>query len=118
MISNLLDNAIRHTPEGSRIAVGVRRRDGRVVLEVADDGPGLPEGLGQHVFERFVRGSGPADRSPDGGTGLGLAIVRAVATAHGGTVAAGSSPSGGARFEISLPLGAGLPSGAGRVEVA
>jgi two-component system, OmpR family, sensor kinase len=104
MVLNLVDNAVRHTPDGSRIEVRVDVTDDHARLAVADDGPGLPEGLGDQIFDRFVRGSGPADRSPDGGTGLGLAIVRAVATSHGGEVRAGRSKRGGARFEITLPL--------------
>jgi signal transduction histidine kinase len=116
MISNLIDNAVRHTPEGSRIEVRAWAADGRARLVVADDGPGLPEGLGQQVFERFVRGSGPADRSPDGGTGLGLAIVRAVATSHEGSVSASSGEAGGARFEIELPLAGSLAAEPGRVQ--
>ena len=68
-----------------------RGDNGSAVLEVTDDGPGLPEGAGDQIFERFVRGSGPADLSADAGIGLGLAIVRAVARSHGGTVAAGTS---------------------------
>ncbi|HEX6116470.1 MAG TPA: HAMP domain-containing sensor histidine kinase [Solirubrobacterales bacterium] len=115
MISNLLDNAVRHTPDGSRIEIRAEAAGERARLVVSDDGPGLPEGLGQQVFERFVRGSGPADRDPGGGTGLGLAIVRAVATSHGGSVIAGTSDAGGARFEIDLPLGESLAAEAGRV---
>ena len=62
LVLNLLDNAVRHTPEGT--TVGSARRDGpEAVVEVADDGPGLPEGLETQVFERFVRGAGPADRA-------------------------------------------------------
>ena len=73
------------------------------MLEVTDDGPGLPDGMESQVFSRFVRGNGPADLTPDTGTGLGLAIVKAVATSHGGEVEAGSSPAGGARFTVRLP---------------
>ena len=100
---NLLDNGLRHTPQGTEIRIAVERRNGDAVLEVSDDGPGLPAGLGDQVFSRFVRGTGPADRAPDGGTGLGLAIVKAVATSHGGEVEAGASASGGARFTVRLP---------------
>jgi signal transduction histidine kinase len=100
---NLLDNAVRHTPAGSTVMVTVERRDGAAVLEVADDGPGLPAGMEQQVFSRFVRGGGPADLAADAGTGLGLAIVRAVAEAHGGAVTAGAARGGGARFTITLP---------------
>jgi signal transduction histidine kinase len=104
MVANLLDNAIRHTPGDSAIRVRVTSEGGSALLEVVDDGPGLPAGLGEQIFERFVRGSGPADLAGDAGTGLGLAIVRAVARSHGGAVEAGSSESGGARFAVRLPL--------------
>ncbi|MGH2965500.1 MAG: HAMP domain-containing sensor histidine kinase [Solirubrobacterales bacterium] len=100
---NLLDNGLRHTPEGTEIRVSVERRNGDAVLEVSDDGPGLPAGMEDQVFSRFVRGNGPADLAPETGTGLGLAIVKAVATSHGGEVDAGASASGGARFTVRLP---------------
>jgi two-component system OmpR family sensor kinase len=104
LVANLIDNAIRHTPDGTRIAIRVARNDGSGLLDVSDDGPGLPAALGGQIFERFVRGSGPADQASDAGTGLGLAIVRAVADSHGGVVEAGASESGGARFTVDLPL--------------
>ncbi len=107
MILNLLENAIRHTPEGTRIEIDLSERDGEAHLTVSDDGPGLPTGMETQVFDRFVRGEGPADRSNRNGTGtgLGLSIVRAVAVAHGGTVRAVSNgESAGACFEIRLPL--------------
>jgi two-component system OmpR family sensor kinase len=104
---NLLDNSLRHTPPGSEIDIAVRRRNGDAVLEVSDDGPGLPEGMEEHLFSRFVRGDGPADVSVDSGAGLGLAIVKAVANSHGGDVEAGRSQAGGARFTVTLPLGNG-----------
>ena len=101
---NLIDNGLRHTPPGTEIHVATERRDGDAVLEVSDDGPGLPAGMEEQVFSRFVRGPGPADLVGDTGTGLGLAIVKAVATSHGGEVEAGSSRAGGARFVVRLPL--------------
>jgi two-component system OmpR family sensor kinase len=109
MALNLLENAIRHTPAGTTILLAVGESGDRAQLVVSDDGPGLPEGLETQVFERFVRGHGPADlASRNGtGTGLGLSIVRAVAVAHGGTVAA-ENGSEGARFTVSLPLPMGL----------
>jgi two-component system OmpR family sensor kinase len=100
---NLLDNGVRHTPAGTEIRVAVERRNGHAVLEVSDDGPGIPPGMEAQVFSRFVRGAGPADVAGDGGAGLGLAIVKAVAVSHGGDVEAGSSPGGGARFTVRLP---------------
>jgi signal transduction histidine kinase len=100
---NLLDNGLRHTPPGSTIEIAVERRNGDAVLEVSDDGPGIPAEERDQVFSRFARLAGPADILADSGTGLGLAIVRAVATSHGGTVEAGEAPGGGARFTVVLP---------------
>jgi two-component system OmpR family sensor kinase len=100
---NLLENGLRHTPSGTEISLAIQRHNGDAVLEVTDNGPGLPEDVGDQLFARFVRGSGPADTSADGGAGLGLAIVKAVATAHGGDVEAGTSDTGGARFTVRLP---------------
>jgi signal transduction histidine kinase len=107
LVLNLLDNGLRYTPAGSEIGVAVERRNGAAILEVADDGPGLPAGVQAHLFDRFVRGEGPADVSADSGAGLGLAIVKAVASSHGGDVEAGSSQAGGARFTVKLPLKTG-----------
>jgi two-component system, OmpR family, sensor kinase len=103
MVVNLLDNAVRHTPGGTEVTVSVAQENGRALLEVSDDGPGIPQELEDQVFGRFVRGAGPADRAGGDGTGLGLAIVDAVATSHGGDAEAGSSPQGGARFTVRLP---------------
>ena len=103
LIANLIENAVRHTPAGTNVLVSVHRRGADAVIEVADDGPGLPAGIGDQVFARFVRGGGAADVSNGAGTGLGLAIVKAVATAHGGDVEAGTSATGGARFTVVIP---------------
>jgi two-component system, OmpR family, sensor kinase len=104
MVLNLLDNAVRHTPAGSRIELRLRAAGNDAVVEVADDGPGIPPEVREQIFDRFVRSEGPADTAARGGSGLGLAIVRAVATSHGGSVEAGASESGGALFRIRLPL--------------
>jgi two-component system, OmpR family, sensor kinase len=104
LVLNLLENALRHTPSGTEVDLAIQRHNGDAVLEVVDDGPGIPPGMEEQIFARFVRGSGPADLSTDGGTGLGLAIVEAVATSHGGTVVAGASPRGGARFTVTIPM--------------
>jgi two-component system, OmpR family, sensor kinase len=104
---NLLENGVRHTPPESRVVISVRREGESAMLEVSDDGPGIPPEIGDQIFARFVRGDGPGDLSADSGTGLGLAIVKAVATSHGGTVEAARSPSGGARFRVRVPLGEG-----------
>ena len=104
LVLNLLDNAARHTPPGARIELRLRSEAGEAVLEVADDGPGIPAALRDQIFDRFVRGEGPADTAVGAGSGLGLAIVRAVAASHSGSVEVGESSSGGALFRIRLPL--------------
>jgi signal transduction histidine kinase len=104
LVRNLLENAVRYTPAGATVSLSAAERDGCAELEVADDGPGVPLDLGDQIFDRFVRGEGPADTAGGGGSGLGLAIVRAVAESHGGSVAAGRSSLGGASFTVRLPL--------------
>jgi two-component system OmpR family sensor kinase len=103
MVVNLLDNAVRYTPEGSKIELRLAADEQSVTIEVEDNGPGIPEQMREQVFDRFVRGSGPADTAAGGGTGLGLAIVRAVARSHGGEVKAIRAPHGGALLTVTLP---------------
>jgi signal transduction histidine kinase len=104
MVLNLLDNAVRHTPPGSRIELRLSAAGRDAVVEVGDDGPGIPEDLREEVFDRFVRGEGPADTARASGSGLGLAIVRAVASSHGGSAEVIESESGGALFRVRIPL--------------
>jgi signal transduction histidine kinase len=104
LVLNLLDNAARHTPPGARIELRLRAEGTSAVVEVADDGPGVPVELREQIFERFVRGQGPADTAIGGGSGLGLAIVSAVARSHGGSAEVGESDLGGALFRVRLPL--------------
>jgi len=106
MVLNLLDNAAHHTPPRARVELSLREDDGDAVVEVADDGPGIPAEMRGQIFDRFVRGVGPADVTPGTGTGLGLAIVSAVAASHGGSVEVADSPSGGALFRARIPLAA------------
>lgn len=97
LVTILVDNAVRHGRPGGQVAVRVRPREGLVVLEVADDGPGIAEADRAHVFDRFWRGPDAAD-----GSGLGLAIARWIAEAHGGTITVEPSARGGAVFEVRL----------------
>ena len=104
-LKNLLENATNYAPEASAIEMGSTRRDGRVLLTVADQGPGIPEGDLPRIFERFYRvekARSRGNRDP-GGTGLGLAIVKHLVELHGGRVTAGNRPQGGAIFTIELP---------------
>jgi signal transduction histidine kinase len=97
---NLAGNALTHTPPGTHVLVSVRREGADAVLEVVDDGPGIPPEDRERVFERFVRGGGESA----GSSGLGLAIVQAVAEAHGGSVALTDGDGGrGARFTVRMP---------------
>lgn len=98
LVLNLVENAVNHTPAGTRIAVRARCAGEQVQLIVEDDGPGVPPELRERVFERFVRAGGDCGPS----TGLGLAIVRAVAVAHGGEVILEDARPG-ARFVVTLP---------------
>ncbi|HEY1285790.1 MAG TPA: HAMP domain-containing sensor histidine kinase [Solirubrobacterales bacterium] len=106
MVTNLLDNAIKHTPPSATIELRLRAEGSHAVLEVSDDGPGIPPGQRDQVFERFVRGEGPADTAVGGGagSGLGLAIVKAVASSHAGEVELTESPKGGALLRVRIPL--------------
>jgi two-component system OmpR family sensor kinase len=105
VLTNLLNNARRHTPPGTSVTVGVAQDADRVVLSVEDDGPGLPPQLNGKAFERFTRGDSARTRE-SGGAGLGLSLVRAISHAHGGTVSVDSAP-GRTRFEVRLPAPAG-----------
>ncbi|MEK6443070.1 sensor histidine kinase [Pseudonocardia sp. T1-2H] len=102
VVRNLVDNARRHAE--SRVLVTLRREGDRAVVEVGDDGPGVPPEQRTRVFERFVRLDEARARS-DGGAGLGLAIVAEVIAAHGGGVEIGESELGGALFRVTLPAG-------------
>ncbi len=102
---NLLDNAAKYTPPGSPLRLGARALPGAVEVTLDDEGPGLPPGSEQRIFEKFVRGAGVGGS----GAGLGLAIARGVIHAHGGVLRAGRAPGGGARFAFTLPITAVAP---------
>jgi two-component system sensor histidine kinase KdpD len=102
VLSNLLENAAKYTPPGSRIEISAALHGAWINVMVYDDGPGLPHGREEAIFEKFTRGE---RESAKPGVGLGLAICRAIVEAHGGRIAAAPSPLGGAAFVITLPLG-------------
>jgi two-component system, OmpR family, sensor kinase len=97
---NLLANVSTHTPPGTVATIIAGESDGTVVVEVTDDGPGLPAGELPRIFDRFYRASAPSARP---GSGLGLAIVAAVAAAHGGTAQAGLNQPHGLRITLTVP---------------
>ena len=102
---NLMDNAIKYTPEGGHIAVTLTQSGAEAVFAVTDDGIGIPEADQKHIFERFYRVDKARSRAT-GGTGLGLSIVRQLAAMHGGTVSVSSQPGQGATFTVTLPMDA------------
>ena len=102
-VFNLLANAFKFTPAGGRIRLVLDATTDSVTVAVGDSGPGVPPALRDAIFESFRQGHGDATR-PFGGTGLGLAIVKQFAALHGGAVAVGDAPEGGALFTVTLPL--------------
>ncbi|AXE32443.1 two-component system sensor histidine kinase KdbD [Chromobacterium phragmitis] len=100
VLVNLLENAGKYTPAGSRIELAARHDGDKVRITVTDDGPGLPAHMEQRAFDKFTRGA-PESTTP--GVGLGLAICRAIIENHGGTIEAGNAQPHGARFSFTLP---------------
>jgi signal transduction histidine kinase len=99
LFGNLLDNAVRHSPRGGRVALSGSAVDGQVQVSIADQGPGLSPAEAGRVFERFFRGRD----EPSGGSGLGLSIAQAIARAHGGRVTLGNRDGGGCVATVVLP---------------
>jgi signal transduction histidine kinase len=99
-VINLLDNALKHTPEGGSVALSLRRDGALARLSVADTGAGIDPAELEHIFERFFRGR----RAAGDGAGLGLSLVSEVARLHGGTVSARNRDTGGCEFIVTVPL--------------
>jgi signal transduction histidine kinase len=101
ILQNLMDNALRHNPPGTTVAVGMTARDGEAVIDFFDDGVGIPARLAEDIFKPFVR---PDDSrsSKTGGSGLGLSIAKKIAEAHGGDLTL--RPGGkGSAFQLTVP---------------
>ena len=103
LLFNLLDNAIKYTPEGGRVEVQCECQDGSAELIVTDTGIGIPSEHIPHIFERFYRVD-PARSREAGGTGLGLSICRIIAESHGGTIRLESNEGKGTRVVVTLPV--------------
>jgi len=101
LLSNLIENAARHTPADTAIEIAATTANGQLILRVRDHGPGFARGEEQRLFEKFHQAKPERAQS---GFGLGLAICKAIAEAHGGTIGAHNANGGGAEFEVSLPL--------------
>jgi signal transduction histidine kinase len=97
IVENLVANAVRHTPAGTCVRVGVRYESGAVVITVADEGPGVPPEVRDVVFEPFRQGG------RGNGLGIGLSLVARFAALHGGTATVGDREGGGAVFTVRLP---------------
>jgi signal transduction histidine kinase len=111
MILNLLDNAIKYTPAGGRVAVSCERCGTEYALNVTDSGPGIAEELQQRVFERFFRADKARTRSENdgGGAGLGLSIARWIAEAHHGRLILARSDATGSTFTALFPAHVSAP---------
>ena len=109
-VRNLLDNALRYSPSGTRVSVGLRSRDGIVEIAVVDQGVGITTADASRVFERFYRVD-PARSRETGGTGLGLSIVKHVASNHGGEVTLWSTPGRGSTFTLRIPEAESITAG-------
>ena len=102
VLTNIMDNALRHTPAGGRIILAVDETSAFVELSVQDSGPGLTADDLARIFERFYRAD-PSRQREDGGSGLGLAIAKSIVQAHGGQLSAESEPANGLKVVVSLP---------------
>lgn len=99
-LSNLIDNALKYTPQGGRVSVSVGKEPGWATVCVCDTGPGVPAGEREAIWRRLYRGDSSRSQR---GFGLGLALVRAIAEAHGGSASVDDAPGGGACFRLRLP---------------
>ena len=115
VLINVLDNALKYTPPGSPLSLAAWTTDGAMTVEVADQGPGLPPGEEQRVFDKFYRAQRPGAAS---GAGLGLTICRGIMAAHGGQIWAENRSGGGTALRFTLPLAGTLPAMGTALETA
>ena len=106
ILTNLLSNAVKYSPPGSAVSLLLAEHDGEAVIEVGDQGIGIPLEDQAHLFESFHRASNVGHRQ---GTGLGLVIVKKAVELHGGTIAVESKVNAGTRISVRLPLPLPLP---------
>ena len=104
VLTNILDNALRHTPEGGRILLSARETNHQIEITIQDSGPGLKAEDLDRIFERFYRTDSARQRDYSGGSGLGLAIAKSIVQAHGGQLSAKSETGNGLKVIIKLPM--------------
>jgi signal transduction histidine kinase len=109
LLTNLVGNGLKFTPRGGAVSVRLEEGEDTVMIEVRDDGPGIPAAELPHIFERFYRGTNTGDARASG-SGLGLAIVRSIVEMHGGEIDVASVMGEGTAFRISLPRGTQEPN--------
>ncbi len=102
VLTNLIGNAVKYTPDGGGVGISARRDNGDAVIEIVDNGPGIPAEHLPHVFDRFYRVE--STEQEDMGAGVGLALSKELVELHGGTLGVACPPSGGTRFTVRLPL--------------
>jgi signal transduction histidine kinase len=100
VLSNLLGNAVKFTPDGGKVTIHAEARGQGVAVSVADTGPGIPPEQAAHIFDRFWQAE---HRGRDGGTGLGLAIAKGIVDRHGGTIEVASEVGRGSVFAFTIP---------------
>jgi len=105
LLANLFENVVKYAGPQATLDIGAREESNALVVEVADNGPGFPKGTEERIFEKFFR----ANPKKNGGTGLGLAICRAIIEIHGGKISASNRPTGGAVFQVYVPLTSSPP---------
>jgi len=101
-IGNILSNAIKFTPAGGRVSTRIKTADSQLIMQVEDNGPGIPLNEQEKIFQPFIRGS--QGRRIVEGMGLGLSIAREIILAHGGEISLESTPGVGSRFILQLPV--------------
>jgi signal transduction histidine kinase len=103
IILNLVDNAVKYTPPGGRVVLAATNGDGRVEVSVTDTGVGIPDGVGDRIFEPFYRVKGNRTQRSEASSGLGLALTRRLVEAQGGTISFEPRPGGGTIFRFTVP---------------
>jgi signal transduction histidine kinase len=104
ILLNLIDNAVKYTPSGGSVSLGATRRNGSVTVSVTDTGVGIPNDVGERIFDPFFRVPGTKVQRGQASSGLGLALAKRLVEAHGGDIWFESAPDRGTTFNVTLPV--------------